>query len=93
MYKKLDGLEIANCEQEPYRFCMFSRVMPEKGVEDAMRAIRHVNEKNGKTVAVLDIYGPIENQYDERFQWALKNIGGGIQGIAALYHRMKVLVS
>ena len=58
-----------------------------------MRAIRHVNEKNGKTVAVLDIYGPIENQYDERFQWALKNIGGGIQGIAALYHRMKVLVS
>lgn len=75
--KKLDELEIANCEQEPYRFCMFSRVMPEKGVEDAMRAIRHVNEKNGKTVAVLDIYGPIENQYDERFQWALKNIGGG----------------
>lgn len=74
--KQLDVSEVENYSKEPYRFCMFSRVMPEKGVEDAMREIRHVNETIGRLVATLDIYGPIEDTYSERFQWALKNIGG-----------------
>lgn len=75
--KQLDVSELENYSKEPYRFCMFSRVMPEKGVEDAMRAIRHVNETIGRLVATLDIYGPVEDTYSERFQWALKNMGGG----------------
>ena len=74
--KQLDVSELKNYSKEPYRFCMFSRVMPEKGVEDAMRAIRHVNETIGRLVATLDIYGPVEDTYSERFQWALKNMGG-----------------
>lgn len=55
---------------------MFSRVMPEKGVEDAMRAVRHLNETIGRLVATLDIYGSVEDTYSERFQWVLKNMGG-----------------
>ena len=74
--KQLDVSELENYSMEPYRFCMFSRVMPEKGVEDAMRAIRHVNETIGRLVATLDIYGLVEDTYSERFKWALKNIGG-----------------
>ena len=75
--KQLDASGLVSHSQEPYRFCMFSRVIPEKGVEDAMRAIRRVNENVGKLVATLDIYGPVEDTYSERFRWALKNIGGG----------------
>lgn len=75
--KQLDMSELEKYNKEPYRFCMFSRVMPEKGVEDAMRAIRYVNETIGRLVATLDIYGPVEDTYSERFQWVLKNIGGG----------------
>lgn len=81
--KQLDVSELENYSKEPYRFCMFSRVMPEKGVEDAMRAIRHVNETIGRLVATLDIYGPVEDTYSERFQWVLKNIGGGTQSTVA----------
>lgn len=56
---------------EPYKFCMFSRVMKEKGVEDAVNAIKYVNKKLNRTVAVLDIYGPIKHGYEEQFQTLL----------------------
>lgn len=75
--KMMDLSAIRTYKRGPFHFCMFSRVMPEKGVEDAMRAIRRVNEKIGESVVLLDIYGPIEKKYEERFQWALKNMGGG----------------
>lgn len=79
--KKMDFSEVRPYKHSPYHFCMFSRVMPEKGIEDAMRAIRHVNEKNGENVVLLDIYGAVENKYEERFQWALNNIGGGLHKV------------
>lgn len=83
--KQLNALELENYSKEPYRFCMFSRVVPEKGVEDAIRAIRHVNETIGRLVATLDIYGPVEDIYSERFQWVLKNMGGGTRHTAVWY--------
>lgn len=50
---------------EPYRFCTFSRVLREKGIEDAIEAVRAVNERFGRTVCTLDIYGQVdENQTD-----------------------------
>lgn len=54
-------------KKESYNFCIFSRVMPEKGIEDAILAIKEINEK-GFGKAVLDIYGPIEPKYEERFK-------------------------
>lgn len=32
----------------PFRFCTFSRVMKEKGIEDAIEAIRDINSERGK---------------------------------------------
>ena len=31
-------------------FCTFSRVMKEKGIEDAVRAIEDINSENGRIV-------------------------------------------
>ena len=45
---------------EPYKLCTFSRVTKEKGIEDAVAAIKAVNEKMGRTVYTLDIYGQVD---------------------------------
>lgn len=51
--------------QEPYKLCTFSRVMKKKGIDDAIEAVRRVNDANGRIIYTLDIYGQIEqNQID-----------------------------
>ncbi len=48
---------------DKFRFCTFSRVMKEKGIEEAITAVKKVNEHQGKNDCSLDIYGQIdENQ-------------------------------
>ncbi len=53
--------------KEPYRFCMFSRVMKEKGIEEAIRAVEEINIQKGRRVCELDIYGQVDSGYAERF--------------------------
>lgn len=53
--------------QEPYKFCTFSRIMREKGIEDAVTAIREINESAGKTVCILDLYGQVAPDQTEWF--------------------------
>lgn len=55
-----------------FHFCTFSRVMEEKGITDAIRAISSINEKFGIQVASLDIYGPVEPKYKEKFESLLQ---------------------
>lgn len=64
---------------EPYRFCIFSRVMREKGIEDAIDAIESINEEAGKEICSLDIYGRIDDGYVERFEKVLKQVTNAIQ--------------
>ena len=67
-FKKLAVLEEKDLDKEyipPYRFCIFSRVMKEKGVSDAINAINTLNNKYGKQIATLDIYGPVEDEYKD----------------------------
>ncbi len=52
---------------EPYRLCTFSRVMKEKGIEDAVNAVKHANSAAGRTVYTLDIYGQIDAGQAEWF--------------------------
>lgn len=56
-----------------YRFCTFSRVMEEKGITDAILAVKDINEKYGKIIAFLDVYGPLEENYREAFQQLLED--------------------
>ena len=57
---------------EPFLFCTFSRVSKAKGIDLAIRAIQQVNKEAQRTIAKLDIYGPIEESFKEEFQELLK---------------------
>lgn len=51
----------------PYKLCTFSRVMREKGIEDAVNAVVAINEEYGYPVFSLDIYGQIDTEQVEWF--------------------------
>lgn len=51
-------------KKEPFKLCIFSRIMKQKGIEHAVFAINKINEKFGNHICSLDIYGQIdENEY------------------------------
>lgn len=68
--KNLDIIDINTEVQhdKPYRVCTFSRVMKEKGIEDAVCAVKAINEKYGKTMFALDIYGQVDENQTEWFE-------------------------
>lgn len=51
----------------PLRLCTFSRVMKEKGIEEAVHAVIECNKKMGRTVYELDIYGQVDQRQQEWF--------------------------
>ncbi len=65
--KILKEEELVYPQTEPYKLCTFSRVMREKGIEDAVNAVREVNEHYGRTVYALDIYGQVDSAQTEWF--------------------------
>lgn len=60
--------ELVYPQGEPYRLCTFSRVCKEKGIEDAVNAVKAVNEELGRTVYTLDIYGQVDKNQTEWFE-------------------------
>ena len=58
-------------ESTPYKLCTFSRVIKEKGIEDAVKAVNECNTRLGKTNFTLDIYGQIEQK--EWFDSLMRN--------------------
>ena len=70
--KVLKDNELVYPQGEPYKLCTFSRVMKEKGIEDAVYAVRKINKAFGRTVYTLDIYGQIDGSQTEWFE-NLKN--------------------
>lgn len=53
--------------EPPIRVCTFSRVMKEKGIEDAIDAVEEYNQKMGNSAIELDIYGQIDPAYKDEF--------------------------
>lgn len=66
-------------DKEPFRFCIFSRVMKEKGVETAIEAVQGINADAGRTVCSLDIYGRIDDAYKEAFEKIMGDVTPAIQ--------------
>lgn len=66
-------LHIVNKEElereyaEPYKLCTFSRVMKEKGIEDAVKVVTSINKKLGRVVYTLDVYGKVDPTQTEWF--------------------------
>lgn len=57
----------------PLKLVFYSRVMPEKGVEEAILAVAKLNQPCPDEPRVtLDVYGPIVGRYKERFQSLLR---------------------
>ena len=71
----LDESELCSKYTEPYKLCTFSRVMEEKGIEDAIDAVRKINIKCQRKVVMLDIYGPAEESYLQHLNKVLKQCG------------------
>ena len=65
--------------KKPLRFCTFSRVIKEKGITDAIETVHKINYDFGDTVAVLDIYGPVYENYREEFENLKKSFGDEIK--------------
>lgn len=51
----------------PYKLCTFSRVMREKGIGDAVKAVTDVNTALGYEAFSLDIYGQVDPAQTEWF--------------------------
>lgn len=60
--------ELVYPQGEPYRLCTFSRVMKEKGIGDAVEAVKAVNEKLGRTAFALDIFGQVDSGQTDWFE-------------------------
>lgn len=75
-FKRLNILseeEIQQKDEEPFVFVMFSRILKEKGMEEAAKAITNVNSRFGRQRAVLSIYGPVEPSYEKEFEQLLNH--------------------
>lgn len=59
--------ELVYATQEPYKLCTFSRVLKEKGIEDAINAVNTVNAQLGREAYALDIYGRVDDSYKAAF--------------------------
>jgi Glycosyltransferase len=64
----LEDTEVQPVTSTPLPLCTFSRVMKEKGIEDAVNAIRKCNGTLGYTAFRLDIYGSIEEGEEQWFK-------------------------
>lgn len=70
----LKNSELVYSTQEPYKLCTFSRILREKGIEEAAYAVTQANKTLGRTAFTLDIYGKTEPWYDERFKEVCKGL-------------------
>lgn len=57
----------------PYKLCTFSRIIKEKGIEDAIRVVDRLNENGNNIKYNLDIYGEINPSYKAEFEKILTN--------------------
>ena len=63
----ISGDKINTDKDRVFRLCTFSRVMKQKGVEQAVAAIDKMNRRFGSESCCLDIYGQIESSEKEWF--------------------------
>ena len=70
--QKIEKNNLADNLTFPIKVCTFSRVMQEKGIEDAIEIIAKINNDYGSKKIHLDIYGQIDSSFSEKFEELLK---------------------
>lgn len=94
-FKKITPLKEAQLvypQAAPYKLCTFSRVMKEKGIEDAVMAVKAVNETMGNTVYTLDIYGQVDAEQNQWFEDLQKTFPDYIRYAGAVQSDQSVAV-
>ena len=62
----VDELDVLH--ERPIKLCTFSRVMKEKGIEEAIHVVEELNKEYGNPIFELDIYGQIDKNQEQWFQ-------------------------
>ncbi len=70
-FKRLHIQTTTTYNDNIFKFCTFSRVIREKGIEEAILAIDSINKSNGCILCLLDIYGPVDFEFEERFYFLI----------------------
>lgn len=76
--------ELVYAQESPYRLCTFSRVMKEKGIEDAVAAVKNANERLGYAAFELDIYGQVDEAQRVWFDALQKEFPDGVRYCGAV---------
>lgn len=71
--KPIEVSDLHNNYETPFKFCTFSRVIEQKGITDAITAVESINDEACKEICSLDIYGPVDSEYKDRFEYLIKN--------------------
>lgn len=71
--------ELIYATSKPFKLCTFSRVMKEKGIEDAVNAVEEINKQYGETIFTLDIYGQVDPSQVEWFENLKKKFSNDIK--------------
>lgn len=80
--KELTPLSVSDLvyqNEAPYKLCTFSRVMKEKGIEDAIEVVKEINSEYGKKIYTLDIYGQVDPAQIEWFDKLKENLPDGVK--------------
>ena len=65
--------EINTNNHKPLKLCIFSRIIKEKGIEDAIKVVTKINGLMEKPKCILDLYGQIEKKYEIELKEILKS--------------------
>lgn len=68
--RSMDELHINN--DEKVKACVFSRIYGDKGIEDAIDAVKIVNQRLGGQYVTLDMYGLLPEKYKDRLNELLE---------------------
>lgn len=81
-FKKMEILASETLSYEhskPYKICFFSRIIEKKGIEELIEGVKNINGELNETIYMLDIYGPVDVDYQERFGEMKKHFPENIQ--------------
>lgn len=72
LQSKREPNDIVLDENKNISVCVLSRLTEDKGIEDAIEAVKIANTKLGNDNIHLDLYGIVPNQYQEKFDKIVK---------------------
>lgn len=67
-FKSLEAVSVPRGNGPVRRFCTFSRVIPEKGIAEAVRAVAAARWLHPTANLTLDVWGPVEPSYAAEFK-------------------------